>query len=138
MKNTRKVLVIVVIAALALVVPLALGQAGARRLYDPSTETRVKGTVDNVLQQTGPRGFSGTHLVLKTDTGDLTVHAGPSSYAAARGFSFAKGDALEVTGSKVKMGTQDVVLAREIKKDGKVLTLRDAQGIPKWSRGRQR
>jgi hypothetical protein len=124
---------------MALVVPLVFGQAGpARRLYDPSTEATVKGTVDNVVQQTGRRAFSGTHLVLKTDAGDLTVHVGPSGYISAQGFSFAKGDALEVTGSKVKMGGQDVLLAREIKKDGKVLTLRDAQGIPKWSRGRQR
>ncbi len=140
-KNITKLLAVLAIASLALVVPLAFGQAGpgpGMRRYDPSTEVTVKGTVDEVLQQSGRRGFGGTHLVLKTDAGDLTVHVGPSSYISAQGFSFAKGDGLEITGSKVKMGGQDVLLAREIKKDGKVLTLRDAQGIPKWARGRQR
>jgi hypothetical protein len=138
MKKIRNVLVILAIASLALIVPLSFGQSGpGRRLYDPSTEATVKGTVDEVVQQTGRRGFSGTHLVLKTEAGDLTVHVGPSSYISAQGFSFTKGDALEVTGSKVQMGGREVMLAREIKKDGKVLTLRDAQGVPKWSRGRQ-
>jgi hypothetical protein len=142
--NIMKLVAIITIAPLVLLVPLlAFGQAGGgrgsgTRLYDPSTETTVKGTVEKVVQQTGNRGSSGTHVVLKTDSGDLTVHVGPSSYISAQGFSFAKGDALEVTGSKVKMGEQDVLLAREIKKDGKVLTLRDAQGFPKWSRGSQR
>jgi hypothetical protein len=142
MNKIGVMLAILSITALALLVPLTFGQAGGgrgpgARLYDPSTETTVKGTVDEVLQQTGRHGFSGTHLVLKTDSENVTVHVGPSSYISAQGFSFAKGDALAVTGSKVKMGDQDVLLAREIKKNGKVLTLRDAQGFPKWSRGRQ-
>jgi hypothetical protein len=47
-------------------------------------------------------------------------------------FDFAKGDAITVTGSKVKMGGQDVVIAREIKKGDQVLTLRDARGFPLW------
>ncbi len=84
------------------------------------------------------RGFSGTHLVLNTDTGNLIVHLGPSSYISAEGFSLAKGDALEIIGSKVKLNGQDVLLAREVKKDGKVLTLRDAKGFPMGSRGHQR
>ncbi len=120
--------------------PNVLGQAGTgphpgMRNYDPSTEVTVKGTVSEVQQQAGKQGWQGTHLVLKTDAGELRVHVGPSSYIASQGFAFAKGDNVEVTGSKVKFGEQEAVLAREIKKDGKVLTLRDAQGIPKWSRG---
>ncbi len=140
-KNIARILAVLAIASLAVAVPLAWGQGGpgpGMRNYDPSTETTVKGTVHEVLQQTGRNGHNGTHLVLKTDAGSLTVHVGPSSYIANQGFSFAKGDALEITGSKAKMGGQDLILAREIKKDGKVLTLRDAQGIPKWAHGRQR
>ncbi len=120
MKKISNMLAIFSIMSLALLVPLAFGQAGGgrgpgARLYDPSTETTVKGTVDEVLQQTGRRGFGGTHLVLKTDTGNVTVHVGPSSYISAQGFSFAKGDAVTVTGSKVKMGDQDSWRARSRK-----------------------
>jgi hypothetical protein len=53
------------------------------------------------------------------------------------GFSFAKGDQIEVLGSRVRVGATDALLAREVQKDGKTLVLRDANGIPKWSRGRR-
>jgi hypothetical protein len=55
----------------------------------------------------------------------------------ARETLFAKGDQVEVIGSKVKGTDTEVVIAREVKKDGKVLTLRNAQGIPAWRRGGQ-
>lgn len=118
-------------------VPVALAQRGMRN-YDPSTETTVKGTVEEVKQVTGKHGWNGTHLLLKTEAGQLDVHVGPSSYVAGQGFTFAKGDQIEVLGSKVKMGSSEALIAREIKKGDKTLVLRNAQGIPEWSGGRQR
>lgn len=44
-----------------------------------------------------------------------------------------KGDALEVTGSRVTIGESHVVLAREIRKGANAWTLRDAAGQPLWS-----
>ena len=52
------------------------------------------------------------------------------------GLTFAKGDQIEVVGSGVKFGDAGVLLVREVQKDGKTLVLRDANGIPKWSRAR--
>jgi DNA/RNA endonuclease YhcR with UshA esterase domain len=66
------------------------------------------------------------------------VLVGPSSFLQEKNFSFAKGDQIEVTGSKVKYGTSDAIIAREIKKGDKVLTLRNEKGVPEWSMGRQR
>ncbi len=124
-------------------VTLSFAQAGPgpgqrARQYDPSTEMTMKGTVAGVTQQAGRNGWNGTHLTLKTDDTAIQVHVGPSAYVEQQGFSFANGDEIEVTGSKVKMGGQDVLLAREIKKDSNVLKLRDAQGVPLWAgKGRQ-
>ncbi len=118
-------------------VPLAVAQRGMRN-YDPSTETTVKGTVEEVKQVAGKHGWNGTHLLLKTETGRLEVHVGPSSYIGEQGFTFAKGDALEVLGSKLKLGTGEALIARQIKKGDKTLLLRNAQGIPEWAGGRQR
>jgi DNA/RNA endonuclease YhcR with UshA esterase domain len=106
--------------------------------YDPKTEVAVKGTIEDVQQQTGRRGWSGTHLVLKTDAATFDVHVGPSAYIAQQKFTFAKGDVIEVVGSKVTIADEEAVLAREITKDGKTLVLRNAQGIPEWSRGPRR
>ncbi len=95
----------------------------------------MKGSVEEVQQLKGPRGWAGSHLSLKTDTGTIDVHAGPSWFLTQNKIAFAKGDQIQVTGSKVKFGASDALIAREIMKDGKTITLRNAQGIPAWSQG---
>ena len=104
--------------------------------YDTSTEITAKGVVESVDSHTGRMGWNGTHLVVKFDAETLPVHVGPSAYVEQKGFSFAQGDQIEVTGSKIKFEGNDVIVAREIKKGDMVLTLRNKQGIPAWSRGR--
>jgi hypothetical protein len=114
--------------------------------YDPSTVVNVTGTIQEVQQATMPSGHGhmgamnhmGTHLTLKTDNGTYTVLAGPSSFTKNKGFEFNKGDQIEVTGSKVKYNSTEALIAREIKKGGKTLTLRNEQGIPEWSMSRRR
>jgi hypothetical protein len=111
-----------------------MSQGKGMPLYNPETEVKVMGIVEEVKQVTGPRGWGGTHLSLKTEAEVLDVHIGPSSFLKKQGFTFAKGDQVEVMGSKIKYGDADALIAREIKKGGRVLTLRNAQGIPVWSR----
>ncbi len=114
----------------------ALAQVGnsVRRMYDPNTEATVKGTVEKVTE-IGEQGRTGTHLTVRTSGQALDVHVGPTAYVAESGFTFLAGDQVEVTGSKVKVDGADAIVAREIKRDGKILTLRNRQGIPRWSRG---
>lgn len=102
--------------------------------YDTATVMTIKGTVEEVTQMTGRRGWGRTHLTLKADKGTLDVHVGPTSFIEKEGFSFAKGDELEVTGSKVAYQKGEAIIAREIKKGDKTLTLRDEKGYPVWSR----
>ena len=49
------------------------------------------------------------------------------------GVSFAKGDEIALTGSKVKQDTADLVLAREVVKGSDTLVLRDDKGNPVWT-----
>ena len=76
--------------------------------YDPKTETTIQGTIDQVKQVTGKRGWNGTHLMVRTETATVEVHVGPSDYVASQQFSFAKGDKIEVTGSKTTLQGSDV------------------------------
>ena len=124
-----------VISILVMGLPLAAFAQGARgmRNYDPKTEVTVKGTVEDVQEQTGRHGGKGTHLLLKTESGALPVHVGPSGYIAKKQFSFAKGDQITVLGSKVTIAGKETLLAREVTKEGKTLVLRNPQGIPEWS-----
>lgn len=105
--------------------------------YDAATEITVKGSVEAVKQWTGTQGWNGTHLRLKTDKETLDVHVGPSWFLAKNDISFANGDQIEVTGSKVKFGNADALLAREITKGTTKLVLRNEKGFPLWSRGRR-
>ncbi len=132
MKLRGIAILLMVTISIAVAVAQAPGSGKRGHNYDPKTETTIKGTVDDVQQLPGKGAATGTHLMLKTESGTVDVHVGPTSYLAKQQFSFAKGDQIEVTGSKI--GT-DTIIAREIKKDGKALTLRDTQGIPAWSRG---
>jgi hypothetical protein len=114
-----------------------MGYGKGGRMYNPKTETTVSGTVEQVRTISRGAGWGGTHLDLKTGTGTLDIHVGPSRYVASKGFTFAKGDKIEVTGSKVSFHEHDAIIAREIKIGGKVLTLRNDQGIPEWAGGRR-
>ena len=138
---------------LLLVVIVMIGQPGSvafcqeqegARLYDQNTETTIKGTVEEVKTAYLPGGgasaqarqeFGGPiYLNLKTDSGTLRVYVGPSSFLESKNFKFAKGDQIEVTGSKLP--NRDAIIAREVKRGDQVLVLRNAQGIPQWSGGR--
>jgi len=111
-------------------------QQGGRK-YNPATEITISGVVDDVVQNQGKRGRTGTHVTLKSGSDVMTVHLGPSAFLDNNNFTVNKGDKVRVTGSKVQLGGKDVVIAREIKKADQVLTLRDEQGLPKWRGARK-
>ena len=74
---------------------------------------------------------------MKTEKEALAVHVGPTAYLTEKGITLAKGDTLEILGSRVTIDEQPVVIARQIKKGDNTWTLRDASGRPLWSgRGR--
>ena len=116
---------------------------GPVNFYNPNTGTNITGTVEQVetaelpgggLSQQSQGKFSGPiYLNLKADSGMLKVVLGPSWFVESKGFKFAQGDQVEVTGSRFQ--DQDTIVAREVKKGDQVLVLRNAQGIPEWSRG---
>ena len=138
-----------VVAAAALLTVAAVsvvmaqtGSSGTSPMYDVKTETTIKGTVESVDTVTGTGGRSrhalgGTHLMVKTEKEALAVHVGPTAYLIEKGITLAKGDTLEILGSRVTIDKEPVVIARQIKKGDNTWTLRDASGRPLWSgRGR--
>lgn len=102
--------------------------------YDLHTETKMKGTVEEV--KLPPKGSEKeiVHLQLKDGTNSVDVYLCPKSFFDDMGMSFAKGDELNITGSKVKQGDADLFLAREIVKGSNdTFSLRDGKGDPVWS-----
>lgn len=149
MSQSRKQMWMVVLAAASLVAAvLTVSDASARPRgccakgmpdYDPATEVTLSGTVEEVLSMSGcGKARTGTHVTLRAGEDVLEVALGPSDFLGDNGIEIAKGDALEVTGSKVQRHGGDLVLARAVRLGERSLTLRDAEGVPAWSRGRRR
>jgi len=107
-------------------------------MYDPATETTFNGTVEETKAVPHGGMMAGMHLRVKVDDQVKEVMLGPSNFMITKGFTFAKGDSIEVTGSKVTMGGTEYIVAREVVKDGKTLTLRDKNGVPEWAGMRRR
>ena len=76
--------------------------------------------------------MGGTHLLVKMGNEGIEVHLGPTAYLSEQKIVIAKGDAVEILGSRVTIDEEAVLLARRIKKDEAMWTLRDAPGRPLW------
>lgn len=119
--------------------PALLAQRKAMPRYDTTTEAIFQGTVADVreVDHAGFRG-KGLHVTLKTTGETFDVHVGPAAFVQEKNLTLAKGDELEVTGSKVKEEGGSSVIAKSIRKGGTTVTLRDDRGRPLWSGGRRR
>lgn len=110
-----------------------------QRMYNPQTVETISGTVESVDKFTPMRGMGyGIHLMVKTDKGIIPVHLGPGWYIERQAMKFAKGDKVEVKGSRVTFNGKPAIIAQEVKKDDGTLILRDDTGTPEWAAWRKR
>ena len=109
------------------------------RMYNPQTVETISGEVVKVEKITPMKGMSnGIHILVKTDTGEISVHLGPSWYMDKQDTKIAVGDKVEVKGSKVEYSGKPAVIAAEVQKGDEVLKLRDDNGYPAWAGWRKR
>jgi len=99
--------------------------------YDLQTEIKIKGTIEE-LKPANPSKIAGTELTVKNEIGVVEVYLCPKAFLSDMGVSFAKGDEIQVTGSKVKRDAEDLILAREVVKGNDTVVLRDGKGAPVW------
>jgi hypothetical protein len=101
--------------------------------YDPSAEVTYAGVVTAVLPGVGADGTVGVHLDLAVARGvSLIVHLGPAMFIGMNDASFFADDQVLVTGALVAHDGAVALWAREITKNGKTITLRRADGTPRW------
>ena len=136
-----KRIAITVIALATLAAPLAPCRAkgpsagGPRGSgYDARTVETVTGEVVGVEHVAAGHGRSGgVHLTLKTDRETLDVHLGPAWYVDEQAVKIGRGDRVEAEGSRVSIDGKPVIIARQVKKGGDTLTLRNESGVPVWA-----
>jgi hypothetical protein len=112
---------------------MGLGAGYRSGFYDPATEVTVHGVIEEAQSSSYPCWQGGVQVTLRTDKETDYVRVGPTFFLSENGFSLAKGDKLSVTGSKLSFQGSTILIAREISKDGKTLTLRNPQGFPTWA-----
>lgn len=100
--------------------------------YDTRAEYAVKGTVVGVRVHDSVLGYKDTHIILTTVQGEMEVHVGPSSFLAKRGFEVSPGEEVLVIGSKTVYEGKPVLVARQIRKGYRNVTLRGMKGNPTW------
>jgi len=101
--------------------------------YDLQTDAKIKGTIEEVKLPPKSSAKEVVHLLVKNGPDTMDVYLCPKSFMDEMGMDFNKGDEIAITGSKIKQGETDLILAREVVKGNNTFVLRDAKGDPVWN-----
>jgi len=101
--------------------------------YDVQSETKIEGTIQDITMPAAGHEKEAIHLLMKVGNDTVNVYLCPKSFLDEMGVEFNRGDAIVVTGSKVKQENADLVLARQAQKGQDTLVLRDDKGKPVWA-----
>jgi hypothetical protein len=105
--------------------------------WNPATVETLKGEVmtkDTITPSKGRSGMPAVGMTLKKeDDYAAYVHLGPQWYFDKQDLGINVGDKIEVTGSKITVEGNSVILVSSIKKGDRTWQFRDQQGFPFWS-----
>jgi hypothetical protein len=104
-------------------------------LYNLKLEQKITGVVAESASVSGGKLLPGKHLTLLTRAGKLDVHLGPARAQSAEELGLRPGDQIEVTGCVISYKGRPVLLARQVKRGHRAVTLRTQRGYPISSRG---
>ena len=107
--------------------------------YDTSTNVDMMVVVADVKEVAAGNPLDGLHLLVrpemaKTNAETTDVYLGPDDYLKDFDCHFAKGDRIQVKGSKVKFNGATAILAREVRLEATTVYLRDDRGVPYWKK----
>lgn len=128
-------MVFVVVAVIVALSTTGFAQKVSLPKYDAKTEVHIaKAAVQDVKEVILTSGQQRVVLTVKAGEETLEVYLAPKAYLDTMDTAFAKGDDVEITGSKLK-GADDkpILLAREVVKGQNSLVLRDKAGEPVWT-----
>ena len=106
------------------------------KLFDPARLETIYGEVVRVTRFVPMPGMSeGIELLLQIGEEREAVHLGPSKFLTFDVAGIDPGDTVEVTGSKVELAGETVLLATSVRKGDMRIELRNQRGVPVWRRG---
>jgi hypothetical protein len=131
----RLFLMLVLTAATAHAIPTTAGAEGAKGpgLWNPATVATVAGTVESVDRIEMGESWRCVRLQVVTPEGTVQIRVGPDWFVAEKKLAFAKGDRVEVKGSRLTFSGEKAMVAGEIVRGTERIVLRDAAGRPAWA-----
>jgi len=107
--------------------------AGDVPQYNTKTEVDFVGTIVKVREVSRAEAFAGIHLTIQSKGDAIEVYLAPADFIKLMDMPLRAGlKDVTVIGSRVKFEGSDLVLARELRVDKTVLSLRDEKGFPNW------
>ena len=104
------------------------------RMYNPQTIETISGKLVSIERTSPmPKMSQGVHLMVQTDKEIIPVHLGPEWYITNQDMQLQVNERVEIKGSKVNFNGKSTIVAAQVKKGSKILTLRDENGFPLWS-----
>jgi len=97
--------------------------------YDITKEITLSGTVSSLVAKPEPGMIMGAHLLLTTDSGLVDASLGGWALKGKDALSVSAGQRVAVTGVMKTINNRQVFLARTVKTDGEMFTVRNEHGI---------
>ena len=132
-ESRRKSILLVIAVVCALPLIAQKPKETNRPKYDLSTESKMKATVQEVRLPAKGSEKEIAHLLVKIGTDTFDVYLCPKTFLDDMGVNFNQGEEIVLTGSRIKQGESELILAREVVRGNDTLLLRDAKGNPVWS-----
>jgi hypothetical protein len=132
-KSSRKSILLVIALVCALPLIAEKPQETNRPKYDLSTESKMKATVQEVTLPVKGSEKEIAHLLVKIGADTFDVYLCPKAFLDDMGVNFSQGEEIVLTGSRIKQGEAELILAREVVRGNDTLVLRDEKGNPIWS-----
>jgi hypothetical protein len=108
--------------------------SGINNIYDVNTVEKISGEVTSLDKVYSDNNISyGNHLTLYSNNGQILVQLGPAWFIENQDIQIIAGDYITVTGSRVTYNGSQLIVAKEVMKEDKVLLLRDDNGYPLWA-----
>jgi hypothetical protein len=134
MRNLKIIVGAVTVLLIVLLTAVTSKKDNDSLAYNPANEMTAVGTVQEVQEFYCPvTDDRGTHVVLKTDRGEILVHVAISRFMRDHKFTINPGERLQVAGAKIRFHGKEGMIAREIIRGDEVFTLRNTAGKPVWS-----
>lgn len=131
----KRLVIAVVIAAVVLIPAVVFGQMGNFNLrYDTKTVTTITGNVvTTVTYNPGDPTTSAQSVIVASGMNNYNVFLGPGWFVNQSGLSFAQGTPVIVKGSMRSINGRSYLVASTITEGNKMVTFRNAAGVPAWS-----